>query len=140
MFWKRWIQVGWALTVLMGVFMADAAAVGPGAIDFATRMLFGGTDPGIVTAGTRFAWGIGGGVCLGWAVMGFVLTRHAWEQAWARRAILWSGLAWLSADSMASVMVGAPLNAIVNAVFFGACFGLPLYMSRATSPEAQPAA
>lgn len=128
--WQRWLLVGWGLTALMGVFMADAGAVAPGLVDATTTVLFAGSDPGAVSAGTQLAWGIGGGVCLGWAAMGALVTWHAWGQAWVWRTILMSGLAWLVTDCVASVLVGAPLNAVVNTVFFGLAFGVPLWRTR----------
>jgi len=132
MIWKKWLMAGWWATAAMGASMVLGACI-PGSeemLSAALAPLFLGADPGAGTAALRLMWGIGGGVCLGWAVMGALLTRNAWGEPWAWWAIVLSAEVWLLSDSVASYLSGGVLNVVVNTVFFVAAFGVPLWATR----------
>lgn len=76
---------------------------------------------------TRLMSAIGGGVMAGWGALLWLVSAHGFQAdpAFARKAILTSVITWFLADSTASVLAGAPLNALFNVPFLLA-FTMPI--------------
>lgn len=64
-------------------------------------------------APTRFIAAVGGGITTGWGVTLLVLARGGD----LRQAVLWGAFGWFIPDSIGSVLVGAPMNAVYNLAF-----------------------
>ena len=69
-----------------------------------------------------------GGVMTGWGVLLWQLTTKLFpnDPALARTLILWSVETWFVVDSIGSVMVGAPVNVVLNLGFL-VLFAIPLW-------------
>ena len=77
---------------------------------------------------SRLLAAISGGVMIGWGVAFWIIADEGFVQApeLSRRIILSSVWVWFVCDSTASLLAGAPLNAVCN-LFYLAIFAVPLY-------------
>ena len=81
----------------------------------------------LVALETRLLAAIGGGVMLGWGATLWLLVRllFAREPAAVKTIIMTGITVWFVTDSAASILAGAPVNAVLNVVFL-LLFALPL--------------
>lgn len=128
---SKWLRAASALVVGFGVLVVLAAHPATAGltmflIDFILWPIDGAQ--GGVTPELRLIFAISGGVLVGWGVMLWLIATRLYprEPQLARSMILWSVAVWFVVDSAASIVAGAPLNALLNTSFL-LMFGLPLW-------------
>lgn len=141
---SKWLRAASALVVGFGVLIVLAtypatAGLTMFLIDFILWPI-DGTQSGI-TSELRLVFAISGGVMVGWGIMLWLIATRLYprEPQLARSMILVSVGIWFVVDSAASIVAGAPLNALLNTSFL-LMFGLPLWRapgSTAATHQAQ---
>jgi hypothetical protein len=126
-FWRRWLQVASAVTVIIGAGTTFLSLSGGGRIQAGLfELLYFPGHPDLTAADTlSFALGVAGGVMTGWGVMLLGLFGRG-ESAEVTIGPLVSGLlVWFALDGAASVASGAIINLAGNTLFL-AMFVPPL--------------
>lgn len=127
---KSWLEGASIILGLVGLVVCISALP---ALSMPTRLLadiiFWPPDAAqnLTAPETRLLAAIGGGVMLGWGATLWLLVRtlFAREPA-AVKTIITTGITiWFVTDSTASILAGAPLNAVLNVAFL-LLFLLPL--------------
>jgi hypothetical protein len=129
-----------ASTVVVGVGLVLALAAHPATASI-TALLADGIfwpfdgHPTLDAPAPRLLAAISGGVMVGWGVMLWLVATRILpsDPALAATLVRTSLLAWFAVDSTASILAGAPLNVVLNAVFLAA-FLVPLGMLARKSP------
>jgi hypothetical protein len=129
-----------ASIVVVGVGLVLALAAHPSTAGI-TALLADGIfwpfdgHPTLDAPATRLLAAISGGVMVGWgALLWLVATRILpSDPALTATLVRTSLLAWFAVDSTASILAGAPLNVVLNAVFLAA-FLVPLGMLARKAP------
>lgn len=128
---SKWLRAASALVVGFGVLVVLAAYPATAGltmflIDFILWPIDGAQSG--ATPELRLIFAISGGVMVGWGVMLWLIATRLYprEPQLARSMILWSVGVWFVVDSAASIVAGAPLNALLNTSFL-LMFGLPLW-------------
>lgn len=129
-----------ASTAVVGVGLVLALAAHPATAGITTLLadvIFWPFDgqPTLDAPAARLLAAISGGVIVGWgALLWMVATRILpLDPALAATLVRASLIAWFAVDSTASILAGAPLNVVLNAVFLAA-FLVPLGMLAGKSP------
>ena len=132
-FWKKWLIVAAAITVLAGLGFAvltATAAIGIHNTVFDLVFLPGEMDAPAGDAGS-FAMGVTGAVLVGWAAMMLVLltsrSTSSLPDTW--RALAIGLVAWFVVDGIVSIAAGAFGNLVLN-LGFVALFAPPLIATR----------
>jgi hypothetical protein len=107
------------------------ATVGNLFFDLVFWPLDGGQAADTPTA--RFASGIGGGAFFGWGIASWIVVTQLMpkDQATAKRVLRSGFIAWFCLDGLASLLAGAPLNALVFNVIILASLLVPLHFATA---------
>ncbi|MDZ7601754.1 MAG: hypothetical protein U1A06_10315 [Hoeflea sp.] len=119
---RTWVKAASAVVIGFGLMLAAAAwppLAGP--VLLLADLLIWPMD-GLQTLAapeTRLLLAIAGGVMVGWGVTLWKLAEYLMPQHPAAvRTITMTGLySWFAVDSLASIMAGAPLNAVANISF-----------------------
>ena len=118
----RWLKIASAITMGFGILLAAAAwpaTQAPTAL--LLDLIYFPVDGAQTLAGDgmRLVNGILGGVMVGWAVMLWIVSTEVYPEnpVLGRRIILMSVGTWFVVDSLASIIAGAPLNAVFNVGF-----------------------
>ena len=130
----RWLQFGSALTIFFGVLIAAAATpLAAAPTQFLADLIFFPIDgaQNLAAPETRLISAIGGGVMAGWGVLLWMLSTKLFpsDQALAAKLIITSIATWFVIDSLASIIAGAPLNAVFYVTFL-LIFCVPLWRYR----------
>ena len=127
---KLWLETASIILGLVGLVVCMSALP---ALSMPTRMLADvifwppdGTQS-LVALETRLLAAIGGGVMLGWGATLWLLVRtlFAREPAVVKTIVMTGITIWFVTDSAASILAGAPVNAVLNVAFL-LLFALPL--------------
>ena len=134
-----WLKVASAIVIGFGGMIALAAhPATSGLTGFLVDLVFWPLDgaQNIAVSEFRVLSAISGGIMVGWGLMLWLLSTHLYlrDPGLARTIILTSVGAWFVVDSTASIVAGAPLNAVLNLGFLF-MFYLPLW-----SGDARPSA
>lgn len=127
---KLWLETASIILGLVGLVICMSALP---ALSLPTRLLadavFWPPDAAqsLAAPETRLLAAIGGGVMLGWGATLWLLVRllFAREPAAVKTIIMTGITVWFVADSTASILAGAPVNAVLN-IGFLLLFALPL--------------
>ncbi|MCH9693556.1 MAG: hypothetical protein K0U72_03525 [Gammaproteobacteria bacterium] len=130
----RWLKIGSGITMFFGVFVATAAFPPiSGLMQFSADLIFFPVDgmQDVSAPETRLVSAIGGGVMFGWGLMMWMLASRLYpkDPALAGSIIVTSIIGWFVLDTGASILAGAPLNALGNLSFL-LIFCVPIWMSR----------
>jgi hypothetical protein len=89
-------------------------------------------EQNIASPEARILCGILGGVLVGWGVLHWLIVTKLYgrEPALARQMLWFSVLSWFVIDCTASIIAGAPFNAVMNVPFL-LLFIIPLWRHRA---------
>lgn len=126
-----------ASAIVIGFGLVTALAAWP-ALNLPTQWLidlmflpFDG-QPNIVSPEARILCGILGGVLVSWGVMQWLIATKLYlrEPALARQLIWFSLWSWFVVDCTASIIAGAPFNAVMNVPFL-LLFIVPLWRNTA---------
>jgi len=127
---QRAIKAASALVIVVGAVLALAAlpaTSGPTAL--LADLIFWPLDghPALVAPAPRLLAAISGGVMVGWGVLLWTVATRVLpvDVALGASVIRTSVITWFAVDSLASVLAGAPVNVVLNAVFLAA-FLVPL--------------
>lgn len=118
--------VPFGLIIALGAHPLTAVPVA-----LATDLLFWPLDGGqtLVDPQARLYSGISGGLCAGLGLMLWMLARDtAIDSRHLARLTVAPVLTWFVIDSVGSTVAGAPLNALVNALFVALLF-VPLFLA-----------
>lgn len=83
---------------------------------------FGAWPKAALTPAGQFGFAIGGATMAGWAAMIYLLARSTVEHELVARVVRTSAQVWFVLDSMASVVMGAYGNLVVNLTFIVVVF------------------
>ncbi len=126
-----WLRAASALVIGFGVLVVVAAYPATAGltmflIDFILWPIDGAQSG--VTPELQLIFAISGGIMVGWGVLLWLIATRLYprEPQLARSMILVSVGIWFIVDSTASIVAGAPLNALLNTSFL-LMFGLPLW-------------
>jgi len=129
-----------ASIVVIGVGLVLALAAHPATAGITTLLADGifwplDAHPTLDTPAARLLAAISGGVMVGWGAMLWLVATRILpsDPALAATLVRTSLLAWFAVDSTASILAGAPLNVVLNAVFLAA-FLVPLGMLARRAP------
>lgn len=125
----RWVQVLSALVAVAGFALAVAPReVSPRVWLAQTALaLFGQpTWPADAVVHLRFVCGPLGGTLCGFAVMAFMMARHAYFTPWVHRALLTGTVVWFVADSSMGMVQGAWFNVVAVNVPYLVAMVVPL--------------
>ena len=131
-----WLRAASTIVIGFGVLIALSSYPPAGfATGFLIDLIFWPIDGAqdISQPATRFVFAVSGGVMIGWGLLLWQIVTRLLpkDPSLARSMILASVGIWFVTDSLASVVAGAPLNALLNVPFL-LIFALPLWRN----PEA----
>lgn len=118
----RWLKTASVIVMFFALIVALGAHPATSwPLNFSADLIFWPVDGTQVTtaAETRLISGISGGVMFGWGILMWLIADKLFkrEPEISRSIILTSIGTWFVIDSTASVIAGAPLNALLNCSF-----------------------
>ncbi len=121
-FWHRALMGALILVEIVGLAMAflGTSALFAPLNDRINEVFFGTAAIATeVAAYQTFAWGVFGGLTVGFAVLGFFIARHAVGrgEVWGWNALALGLAAWYVVDGVVSVYTGAWVNVVSNTLF-----------------------
>ncbi len=128
-----WLKFASLLVIGFGLMISLAAyPTTTGLTLFYTDLVFWPLDgaQSISMPEARILCAVLGGVMVGWGVLFWLITAKLYsrEPELARSMIYWSIGTWFIIDSLGSIVVGVPVNALLN-ISFLLLFVLPLWRS-----------
>ncbi|MEM7747683.1 MAG: hypothetical protein AAF346_05490 [Pseudomonadota bacterium] len=133
-----WLKIGAGLVVVFG-FITALGAYPPtaGVLGFLVDMIKWPIDGSQTIAGEEFRLlsAVSGGVMVGWGLLIWLIAERLYEREphLSRLMIMVSVGAWFVVDSLASIMAGAALNAVLN-ISFLVLFFVPMMGKMADTP------
>ncbi|MEM6497948.1 MAG: hypothetical protein AAGB04_24315 [Pseudomonadota bacterium] len=135
-----WLKIGAGLVIVFGLITAlGAYPPTAGVLSFLVDMIKWPVDgsQSIANEEFRLLSAVSGGVMVGWGLMIWLIAERLYdrEPQLSRLMIMVSVGAWFVVDSLASIMAGAALNAVLN-ISFLVLFFVPM-MGKVTEASAR---
>ena len=135
-----WLKVGAGLVVAFGIVTAlGAYPPTAGVLAFLVDMIKWPVDGAQTVAAEEFRLlsAVSGGIMVGWGLLLWLIADRLYhrEPQLAGQMVMISVGAWFIVDSLASIMAGSSLNAVLN-VSFLVLFIVPLLLSGRGNPVA----